>query len=567
MALLAYAALLVFLAREAGAPPPQEPARLAPHSVRDVAGLLRGLTRDALVETARFLPIGLLAVLAVPRRQGWLERLLKLWVPAVALAFLLAVSVLGLSLGQRWSWPGALDVAFPLLGCLVGAWIGMAWTRGWSARLWIVPKLALLLLLVPAGVGLLLYLAAESAPLGFEPAAVSSAERRRLYRLFKDKNPARIPPGKTVELSLGARDLGLLLAWGLSLGEPGRKAKVELGDDTATLSVSARLPAPGLARYLNVVVSGEAGVTDGRLRLRTERLRIGRLETPHWVLNLASPLAARTIGGDRRVTPLLAPIRSLDLRPAALTVSYGHAAPPKGFLAELFRGEAMSEEEVASIQAQIRHLMDAAKGFPPGGETRFGQCLETAFRFARERSRGGQAVRESRAAILALGMLLGHWRVEMLVGRVTDPGQLQRGVRTLKGTTLRGRDDWPKHFFVSASLTVLSISNVSEAAGLLKEELDAGGGSGFSFGDLLADRAGTTFARAATRDEASARAMQERLARGFRVDDLFPPATGLPEGLQEAELQARYGGVGGEGYRRLSDEIDRRIAACAAYRQ
>jgi len=108
---------------------------------------------------------------------------------------------------------------------------------------------------------------------------------------------------------------------------------------------------------------------------------------------------------------------------------------------------------------------------------------------------------------------------------------------------------------------------VSDAAGLLKEELDADiGGSGFSFADLLADRAGTTFADWATRDEATARAMQDRLASGFRVEEFFPPAADLPEGIPDAELQSRYGGVGGEDYRHLIEEIERRIAACAAYR-
>ncbi len=53
---------------------------------------------------------------------------------------------------------------------------------------------------------------------------------------------------------------------------------------------------------------------------------------------------------------------------------------------------------------------------------------------------------------------------------------------------------------------------------------------------------------------------------GFHVDEFFPPAADLPEGIPDAELQSRYGGVGGEPYRRLIAEIERRIAACAAYR-
>jgi hypothetical protein len=113
---------------------------------------------------------------------------------------------------------------------------------------------------------------------------------------------------------------------------------------------------------------------------------------------------------------------------------------------------------------------------------------------------------------------------------------------------------------------VLSAQAPSDAIGLFKEELDAGGGSGFSFGDLMADRAGTTFALVATRDEAAARALQQRLAAGFRVDDFFPEAADLPENIRDAELQARYGGVGGPLFQKYAAEVERRLWSCPAYR-
>jgi hypothetical protein len=114
-------------------------------------------------------------------------------------------------------------------------------------------------------------------------------------------------------------------------------------------------------------------------------------------------------------------------------------------------------------------------------------------------------------------------------------------------------------------LALLASESLSDQAGLLKEELDAGeGGSGFSFSDLLADRAGTLFALAATRDEPSARRMQDRLAAGPQIDEIFPPASDLPEGIPDAKLQTEYGGVGGEKYNQVTEEIERRLATCAA---
>ena len=94
--------------------------------------------------------------------------------------------------------------------------------------------------------------------------------------------------------------------------------------------------------------------------------------------------------------------------------------------------------------------------------------------------------------------------------------------------------------------------------GLAGSQCPVGGGDA----DLLADRAGTIFALAATRDEASARKVQDRLSGQFTVADIFPPAADLPEGVPDAQLESMYGGVGGRRYEQLVDEIERRLAEC-----
>jgi len=218
------------------------------------------------------------------------------------------------------------------------------------------------------------------------------------------------------------------------------------------------------------------------------------------------------------------------------------------------------------VYAHVDRLLQAL-ATTPEGDARFARALETAFAGASERSAASaSAVEANRAAILALGIVLGHPRLARSVGERLDDERSGAALDVVAGTTLRGRHDWARHFAVSGALTVLSAVAPSDAAGLLKEELDADGGSGFSFADLLADRAGTSFADVATRDDASALRLQQRLARRFHIDDFFPPAADLPEGIPDAELQSRYGGVGGPLYRQNSDEIERRLALCAAYR-
>jgi hypothetical protein len=227
----------------------------------------------------------------------------------------------------------------------------------------------------------------------------------------------------------------------------------------------------------------------------------------------------------------------------------------------LFEGDAL-EEVRAAVSAHTKHLLES-EARRSAADRRFGASLEAAFRYARERSKDGDPRVENQAAILALGMLLGHSRVEHLVGPMMD-GRDRRAAKAFDGATLRQREDWTQHFFVSAAISVLSARGLSDGVGIFKEELDSDGGSGFSFGDLLADRAGTTLAVVATRDETSARAIQDRLARGYQVDDFMPVGADLPENMQEAEFKARFGGVGGAPYRRVADEIERRICRTAA---
>jgi hypothetical protein len=62
-------------------------------------------------------------------------------------------------------------------------------------------------------------------------------------------------------------------------------------------------------------------------------------------------------------------------------------------------------------------------------------------------------------------LLLGHRRLEDFVGPVLDERDWRRAA-PLARTPLRGREDWTKHFFVSAALTVLSAQAPSDAIGV-----------------------------------------------------------------------------------------------------
>jgi hypothetical protein len=364
-------------------------------------------------------------------------------------------------------------------------------------------------------------------------------------------------------LRLTNGDVERLAAWALPLvHDPGSlraEARFEV-DDTVRLRASLRLPVIG--RWLNVDASARTGVAQGRLWLANPRLQFGPRRLPAGLLDTLAPVFAAALRGERRLRPALDALREARVEDGAATATYGRMTAPRGLLSSLLWGEGESAAMREPVAEQVKAVLDAMAG-EPSGDARAARAYTAAFSLARTRSAGGSAIEENRAAILALGVVLGSERLTAFAADVVDAAQARQAAALRATATLHGRADWTRHFSISAALTVLSNVVPSSAAGLLKEELDAGGGSGFSFGDLLADRAGTAFAAFATRDEIAAGAVQDRIAAGFSADDFLPPATGLPEDVPDAELRSRYGGVDGPLFRRYANEIERRLTSCA----
>ena len=334
----------------------------------------------------------------------------------------------------------------------------------------------------------------------------------------------------------------------------------------AEAQASVRVPGSWLrGRFLNVVAAGALAIDDGRPRVRLERLRVGRLGIPDAILASASPFVVWAMRADPDTRKLVKSVARLHFEQDAVEVVLQPRTIHPRILASLLARLGARPDVLAATQDQLQYLVGVAPALPVGDE-RFAAFVRAAFARAMQRSLMSDPALENRAAVFALAVLLGHRRIEDFIGPVTTPQIRRLAAQHVGAVTVRGRSDWTQHFWISAGLALVSAETVSDAAGLLKEELDAGGGSGFSFGDLLADRAGTRFSLAATHDAPAARAMQNRLSGRWPLDDLFPQAADLPEGVQDAELTSIYGGVGGAPYQRLIAEIERRLDGCAALR-
>jgi len=524
------------------------------------------LVRAAGGDLLLFLPLGLLLGwgLPLPDRRGAAGRLA--WSAAAALTALgLCALARWLAAGLPLSAPGSARLVFPAIGGWVGCWLGAGWQRGPGVLVRRAAGLGLIAAGLAAAAALTIGWNLDPQPLVDQPAPVHSEDKRRLVQLLRDNDPRDVATGVVHTVTLSERDLNQLLAWGFSVGATGHAAELQVDQERIALQLSLCLPwLLGDERYLNVAATGAAGVEFGQPRAEVQTMRLGRAGLPRWLLSALSRWLLDAAQRHRYFRPIFAAVDRLDLEPGRVRVAYRTLVVPDGYASGVLSDLSGTRQLGRAVEPYVARLIGLA-GQQQEGPLSFGRCLEVVFDEARRRSLGGDPVRENQAAILAIGLMVGHDRVATLAGPLSPfvPGEVTEPFRRLP---LRGRTDWTRHFAVSAALEVFSNVATSDMVGLLKEEMDAGeGGSGFSFADLLADRAGVRFAARATRDPQSARAMQDRLAAGFRPDEFLPPAADLPEGLSDAELSRQFGGVGGAAYQHVLDVIERRLDACPAY--
>lgn len=505
-----------------------------------------------------FAVLGVLARLAFGAARG--AAVLVAAPVALLLAGVLTWIVAGLQSPGGWQPPAVVELLLPWCAALVGVIAGAAFLGG-AARF--LPSLLwrLTLVVLLAGAALV---ATATRVLGTElpdlpRAVVTSEQKRTLVTRLRHHNPLRLAEGKSGGLALTPEELQALLGWVVLLVDDDGRASVTGRDDAVEWGASVRLPV-GLGERRQLTVRGEFGLASGPAGIIVERcaLALGTLRVAPWLCRSAARSLYRLSRASGDLGALAAAVESLRVDAAGLSASYVRPDLDDGARRRLQLALGPGPEVRAAAAAQFDLLRSEGMRLARSND-RFAAVMRAAFELAQRRSAYASPVAENQGAILALATILGHHDVATLAG-IDRPLDWRALRATVWPVRLRGREDWTRHFLVSAALTQISTAAVSDAAGLLKEELDAARRSGFSFGDLLADRAGTRFGEVAAHDDATARALQTALVRRYRVADLMPRGDDLPEGLSDEELERRYGGVGGAGYRALVAEIEARVA-------
>ncbi len=177
------------------------------------------------------------------------------------------------------------------------------------------------------------------------------------------------------------------------------------------------------------------------------------------------------------------------------------------------------------------------------------------FGTALDRSAGGDIRAENRAAIFVLAFYANGTGLATIV-----PGAAQWPKAARRTLTLVGRNDFPKHFLISAAIAA-EAGTACRRDRSAKEIDDSRGGSGFSLNDIGADRAGTRFGEIASQSPERARKLAQAVASGVKESDFMPDVADLPEFMPEAEFKRRYGGIDGPGYNEMMAKIEARVAS------
>lgn len=402
----------------------------------------------------------------------------------------------------------------------------------------------------------------EDTPLVTKGPEVGVRDINAAKSFLEQYDPRNLPDGKITVINANQRQINTALAAALAAA-PFLKARVVPSRFGLLGAVTAAPPLPGnpFGNYINVRMLIESS-TDG---LQIGRLSIGEIEVPTVIVRPVFILVMDQLAGAGRGKAFLETIRSVKVTGTQVQIVY---RPKDGLLDDL---KTAAKETVAAGDPKItkvywRKMHEVHRATPTRGRVSIVQYLQPIFGLAKQRSAGGNAVEENKAAIFAMAMFFGDIRLERFIGKVRE-GEFAGGPRKISHVRLQDRHDWVQHYMLSAGLTLAGGRGIADFIGEAKEVQDATNkASGFSFTDLAADRAGVRFAEVATGSVDGARRMQEFLSRPISEKQFLPQIRDLPEGLTAAQFKAQYGERDSAAYLRMVAEIDRRLATIPMYR-
>ncbi|HXE39131.1 MAG TPA: hypothetical protein VN639_11690 [Azonexus sp.] len=401
------------------------------------------------------------------------------------------------------------------------------------------------LLVLGLAAGGLFLAALDSQPLVSRSATISPSSVAQARWLLQANDPRRLRSGEARRTAIPAA----LIDDGINyLATRFLHGRGTLAFNDGAAEIRLTVPAPVLpgAHFLNF--SALLRESDGQPRIANARL--GRLPLPVWLLEPALETGIRQAGFDREWQLARHALQELRFEPERQQVIVAYRWQPA--LLEQARSLAVTADELVRLRAA--HEMLAALVAAQASGTRIPLTVLLAPLLTSE---GSDQLAKRRAAIFVLAAYLSE---RNLASVIPEAASWPKARPTLP--TLFGRVDSAQHFVISAALAAWAGEPIADAIGIYKELIDARHGSGFSFADLAADRAGTVFGELLIKQPAR---LDRLLQTPIADADLLPALTDFPEGMGERDFRRRFGGPGSPAYQQQAGEIECRLFALPLY--
>ncbi len=331
---------------------------------------------------------------------------------------------------------------------------------------------------------------------------------------------------------------------------------IQLINNKLRFNVTVILPDNPLGKYLNI--SFRLGKESSHELPGITKFKVGKLLLPArfaaWVIQRViqnTSLQEYYILATR-------PIKAVAIDQEKVTITYYSSA-------ETLRQarDFLSDSSANPAQAVYqKKLAEIVANHDPEWRLSLAELLQPMFQLALTRSTPDNAIEENRLVIFSVNDYVNKQEIpRLLAGNGAKPNH-----KSQYSAFMYKRIDLAQHFIGAAALTATVNSKLAKVMGEQKELSDANGGSGFSFIDLAADKAGTRFGEIATSTPENAQRIQKAMAAIRSYSEFMPDPRDLPEKMDAAEFQARFGAINSEEYRKISNEIDARIAALSIYR-
>ena len=404
----------------------------------------------------------------------------------------------------------------------------------------------LIILIGPLFLVAMLLFSVQQGSLVSDYPVLTHKDVKKARTILEQHDPRQFKPGTQHRLQLDEPSLTLIGSYGLQTVTqmlPGASMKIALDENLLNSKLSGALPKNPFGRFFNLQFSLSKKLD----KLIVQNLIIGRWPIPDQVSAFIPEITGALLKHNEFWQLFQAALVDYQFTRKALVIDYHWRSEWE----KLAKAKIREFTDHSSMTYYAKFLYE----IPYFQKSSFEKVVSTLFKQVKIRSQNHDPVEENQAAL----QLLGQWAL----GKQTY-GQWYLPYFSIR---LKGRGDLAQHLLVSAAMSSHSNSELSNLVGTGKEISDSDGGSGFSFSDLAADRAGSLLGKLATADKASALKAQELLSNSKYSSNLLPDINRLPAPLTERQFVQQFGNIKDPRYEKMLKSIDKKIMSMPFFKQ